>query len=66
MDSCQGQKHGARVYPLDGEKILIKQTILLTRRSDHYVVMADRERHVRADDDAALAAAVRDALAGAL
>jgi hypothetical protein len=57
-------KHGARVY-LVGETILIKQTVLRGNPPE-YVVDEQRERHVRADDDAGIAAAIRDAVMGRL
>lgn len=57
-------KHGARVY-LVGKTILVKQTILRGKPPE-YVVDQQRERHVDAHDDAAIAAAIRDAVAGRL
>ncbi len=60
---CQ-PKHGARVYRV-GDKVLIKQTILRGTPAE-YVIDEHRERHVRQDDDAAIAAAIRDAIAGKL
>ncbi len=57
-------KHGARVYRV-GSKILVKQTVLRGSPAE-YVIDEQRERHVGADDDAAIAAAVRDAVSGRL
>lgn len=57
-------KHGARVY-LVGQTILIKQTVLRGTPPE-YVVDEQRERHVRTDDDAAIADAIRDAVKGKL
>ncbi|MFC2018680.1 hypothetical protein ACFLU4_01820 [Chloroflexota bacterium] len=63
-------KYGVRIYPLDSQIILIKQTVK-REGSGVYVVdtMEDgnhREAHVPIDDDTAIAAAVRDALHGLL
>ena len=55
-------KFGARVYRLSG-KLLIKQTVLRGTPPE-YVIDERKERHVSEDDDAAIAAAVRDAVAG--
>jgi hypothetical protein len=57
-------KHGARVY-LVGDKILIKQTVLRGTPPE-YVIDEHRERHVRQEDDRAIAAAIRDAISGKL
>jgi hypothetical protein len=57
-------KHGARVYRI-GSKLLIKQTVLRGVPAE-YVIDEQRERHVRDDDDAAIGAAVRDAVNGRL
>ena len=59
-------KYGARVYKLAGRgALLVKQTVL---RGDppEYAIDEHKERHVREDDDRALAAAVRDAVNGRL
>ncbi len=63
-------KYGVRIYPLDDQVILIKQTV---KREGSGVYVVDtmkggehREAHVPADDDAAIANAVRDALRGLL
>ena len=57
-------KHGARAY-LVGKTILVKQTVLRGMPRE-YVVDEHRERHVRVDDDAAIAEAIRDAVGGRL
>lgn len=57
-------RHGARVYRVGG-KLLIKQTVLRGMPPE-YVVDEQRERHVPEDDDAAIGAAVRDAVGGRL
>lgn len=67
-------KYGARIYlKSSGESrvILIKQTIKVgTRYTDEYKVDgktgAHYERHIDPHDDAGIAQAVRDALAGTL
>ena len=63
-------KYGVRIYPLDNQVILIKQTV---KRDSSGVYVVDtmedgehREAHVPVDDDAAIASAVRDALHGLL
>ena len=50
-------KHGARVYRV-GDKVLIKQTAHRGTPAE-YVIDEHRERHVRQDDDAAIAAAIK-------
>jgi len=55
-------KHGARVYGL-GDVLLVKQTVLRGSPAA-YVIDEHRERHVDAADDAAIASAIRDAVAG--
>lgn len=57
-------KHGARVY-LVGDKLLIKQTVLRGTPPE-YVIDEHSERHVRQEDDGAIAAAIRDAISGKL
>ena len=57
-------KHGARVYRLAG-KLLVKQTVLRGTPPE-YVIDEQRERHVSDGDDAAIAAAIRDAVSGRL
>jgi hypothetical protein len=64
MADDKPSKHGARVY-LVGKTILIKQTVLRGTPPE-YVVDEHRERHVRTDDDAAIAVAIRDAVRGRL
>jgi len=64
-------KHGARIYPLGDEVCLVKQTIKKgADQNAPYVIDGPtdnhRERHVELADDAAIAQAVRDALAGQL
>lgn len=57
-------KHGARVYRV-GEKLLVKQTVLRGVPAE-YVIDEQRERHVSEEDDAGIAAAMRDAVNGRL
>lgn len=60
-------KHGARVFPLADGKALVKQTVKRgANTNDEYVIDGHRERHVDLADDAAVAAAIREALAGRL
>jgi hypothetical protein len=56
--------NGARVYRLDTHRILVKQTVQTLQ--GRYVIDEQRERHVNLDNDAAIAQAIRDALAGEL
>jgi hypothetical protein len=65
MPDTKPPRHGARVYLLPSGTILVKQTILRGTPPE-YVVDEQRERHVPHDDDAALAAAVREAVHGRL
>ena len=65
----ENEKYGARIYQLE-EKLLVKQTVLRGNPSE-YVIDSDskgnpKEVHVKPDDDAAIASAVRAALAGKL
>ena len=64
------EKHGVRIYPLDKDVILVKQTVKKDNSPSYVVdVMADgnhREAHVNIKDDAQIADAVRTALAGHL
>ncbi len=62
MADAKPPKYGGRLY-LVGKTILIKQTVLRGRPPE-YVVHQQRERRVRADDDAI--AAIRDAVRGRL
>jgi hypothetical protein len=55
--------HGATVYRV-GEVLLIRQ--ILRGTPPEYVIDEQRERHVAIDDDAGIARAVRDAVAGLL
>lgn len=57
-------RHGARVYRI-GAKLLIKQTVLRGTPAE-YVIDEQRERHVREDDDTAIAGAIREAVNGRL
>jgi hypothetical protein len=57
-------KHGARVYRV-GERLLVKQTVLRGNPPE-YVIDQQRERHVGAEDDHAIATAIREALDGRL
>jgi len=66
-DREAAKKYGARIYQLDDGVIVVKQTV--KRGEGHaarYVIDDDRERHVDPGQDALLARAVRDALAGEL
>lgn len=56
--------HGARVFGM-GDVVLIKQTVLKGTPPE-YVIDEHRERHVAIDDDAAIAAAIRDAVTGVM
>ena len=63
-------KYGVRIYPLDSEIILVKQTVK-KEGSPTYVVDTTsagdhREAHVNTDDDQEVAQAVRAALKGRL
>ena len=60
-------KYGARVFPLTRGTALVKQTVKRgPGATDRYVIDGHRERHVELADDASVAAAIRDALAGRL
>jgi len=60
-------KYGARVFPLANGRALVKQTVKSgPNANDEYVIDGHRERHVVLTDDAAVAAAIREALAGQL
>ena len=60
-------KYGARVYQLDDGVIIVKQTVKRDRNgAARYVIDDDRERHIDPGQDALLARAVQDALAGKL
>ena len=63
-------KYGARVYPLNSGHMLVKQTHQ-AEEGGKYVLSVDSdnrhpERHVREDDDAGIASAIRAALRGEL
>ena len=61
------QKYGARIYPMAGGKCLIKQTVKSgPNQNDDYVIDAHREKYVDLNNDADVATAIRDALAGQL
>ena len=60
--STEQPKNGARVYRL-ASKLLVKQTVLRGTPPE-YVIDEQKERHVAYDDDAAIAAAIRDAVSG--
>ncbi len=65
--SAAPSKYGARVFPLANGKALVKQTVKRGPKSnDEYVIDGHRERHIDLSDDAAVAAAIREALAGQL
>lgn len=63
-------KYGVRIYPLDNEVILVKQTIKKSGSNAYIVdIAADgqhREAHVNIADDREIAQAVRAALSGRL
>ena len=63
-------KYGVRIYPLDDEVILIKQTIKKAGSNFYRVdIAADgqhREAHVNINSDEEIAKAVRAALKGGL
>lgn len=60
-------KHGARVYLLPNGTGLVKQTVKSgPNQNADYVIDKQRERHVDLSDDAEVANAIRDALAGKL
>jgi len=63
MAEAAAPKHGARVYRVGPKTILVKQTVLRGTPPE-YVIDEQRERHVRDDDDAAIAIAIRDAVDG--
>lgn len=58
-------KYAVRIFPVSGPpaKWIIRQTIL---RGGRYVLDEQRERFVAPTDDAAIAQACRDAIAGRL
>jgi hypothetical protein len=64
MSKTSAPKYGARVYRLK-TKLLVKQTVLRGTPPE-YVIDEQKERHVSADDDVAVAAAIRDATSGRL
>ena len=60
-------KYGARVYPMGKDGLLVKQTVKSgSGYTDKYKVSDTyhHERHVKLDNDAAIAQAIRDALRG--
>jgi hypothetical protein len=60
-------KYGVRVYKLSEDTLLIKQTVKSgSRTNDAYVIDEQKELHVSIEDDAAIANAVRDGVAGRL
>lgn len=61
------QKHGARVFLVSTDVILIKQTVKKGMdKTDPYVIDENKERHVNIKEDAAIANAIRDAVHGNL
>lgn len=61
------RKYGARVYQFDDGVIIVKQTVKRGgSKADRYVIDEDRERHIDPRQNALLARAVQDALAGKL
>lgn len=63
-------KYGVRIYPLDDEVILVKQTVKKIGSNTYIVDVATdgqhREAHVNIDNDQEIAQAVRAALGGRL
>lgn len=60
-------KYGVRVFKVSEATLLIKQTIKSGKgKTDEYVIDGQKERHVKIDDDSAIADAVRDGVAGRL
>jgi hypothetical protein len=64
-------KYGVRIYAMpDSDVILIKQTVKRPRSPRYIIDTLDdgthREKHVRIDDSASIAAAVQAALKGKL
>jgi len=65
MPEGETSRHGARVYLVGPRTILVKQTVLRGTPPE-YVIDEQRERHVREDDTASIATAIRDAVNGRL
>ena len=57
-------KFGARIYGLDRYTVLVKQTKSIG--GGKYTLDGQREKHCHIGDDAEIAQAVRDAIAGRL
>ena len=67
MSSDKSRPYGARVYKINEQTILVKQTIKNgDEQNAPYVVDGQRELHVDIADDKAIANAVRDAIHGRL
>ena len=61
------KRHGARIIALDNGIALVQQTIKRgVKPNSPYVIDNQRKRHVDLNDNAAVASAIRDALAGQL
>ena len=66
-DICEKNKFGVRVFKVSEETLLIKQTIKRgSNPNDPYVIDGQKERHVKINDDSAIANAVRDGVSGKL
>ena len=67
-ENATPRRFGARVYPIpDSNRARVKQTVKDDNDSnDEYVIDDDRERFVDLNNDAAVAQAIRDSLAGNL
>lgn len=60
-------KYGVRVFKVSEKTLLIKQTIKRGgTQNDPYVIDGHKERHVKINDDSAIADAVRDGVSGKL
>jgi len=67
MDLNEKNKYGVRVFKVSGETLLIKQTVKSGSNSnDPYIIDDHKERHVKINDDSAIAEAVRDGVYGKL
>ncbi len=59
--------HGARVYKIDENTILIKQTVKRgSEQNAPYVIDEHKEAHVDITDDVAISDAIRNAICGQL
>ena len=66
-DKNANPKYGVRVFKISADRLLIKQTIKSgSGPNDRYVIDGQKERHVKVNDDSAIADAVRDGVSGKL